>query len=65
MMERIWKESVGPNFKELSRNFPGGTEENHKNPQSGYPVSGPRLKPGAFQEKEGCVLNRPTTAFGE
>jgi hypothetical protein len=30
-MVRIWKEAVILQFKSLSRYFPGGTEENHKN----------------------------------
>lgn len=29
----------------LSRNLPGGTQENHERPQSGYPVSWPRFEP--------------------
>jgi hypothetical protein len=28
-----------PNFKVLSRHSPGGTEDNHENPQSKYPVT--------------------------
>jgi hypothetical protein len=38
-----------PNFKVLSRNSDGGTEENHENPDSGYPVSGPSFGPSTFR----------------
>jgi hypothetical protein len=34
-LERIWKEAAVAKFKELSRNFPGGTGEIHGKPQSG------------------------------
>jgi hypothetical protein len=27
----MWKKWSWPNFKVLSRHFPGGTDENHKN----------------------------------
>jgi hypothetical protein len=30
-----WKGLGSPNFKVLSRNSPGGTEENNEKPQSG------------------------------
>jgi hypothetical protein len=30
------------NFKVISQYSPGGTEKNHKNPQSGELVTGPR-----------------------
>jgi hypothetical protein len=35
-----------PNFKAQRRYSPGGTEENHRNPKSGYPVSRPRFEHG-------------------
>jgi hypothetical protein len=35
-----------PNFKVLSRYFPGETEKTHEKLQSGWPVSGPRLEHG-------------------
>jgi hypothetical protein len=38
------------NFKVLSRNLHGGTEESHENPQSGKQVSGPRFEPNMNQE---------------
>jgi hypothetical protein len=31
-LERIWKEAVVASFKVQSRHLPGGTEENHENP---------------------------------
>jgi hypothetical protein len=40
-----------------SRNFPGGTEENHDKPQ---PVFGPRFEPGTSQIRS---RNHSTTAF--
>jgi hypothetical protein len=33
-LQRMWKEAGVVYFKELSRNLPGGTEENHEKPQS-------------------------------
>jgi hypothetical protein len=43
----MWNKVVVAYFKVLSH-VPGGTEENHKKPQSGEPVSGPRIEPGTF-----------------
>jgi hypothetical protein len=43
------KEVVMASFKLLSQNLHGGTEENYSEPQSGYPVSGPRFEPGTSQ----------------
>jgi hypothetical protein len=37
----MWKEAVMKKLK-----LPGETEENHKNPQLGYLVSGMRSEPG-------------------
>jgi hypothetical protein len=37
--KRTW-----PNFKVLSQHSPGGTKENHKKPQSGYPVTGAKIR---------------------
>jgi hypothetical protein len=34
-LERIWRETSWPNFKALSWNLPGGTEENYECPESG------------------------------
>jgi hypothetical protein len=34
-LERMWKEAVMAEFKVLSWNLPGRTEENHEKPQSG------------------------------
>jgi hypothetical protein len=42
----MWKEAVVAFHRVLSRNLPGGTKENHENPQSAHPVSGPRFEPG-------------------
>jgi hypothetical protein len=33
--ERFGRKQLWPNFKLLSEDSPRGTEENHKNPQSG------------------------------
>jgi hypothetical protein len=48
-----------PNFKVLSRHFPGGTEGN-ENPQSGKPV----VAADNRRIRRRCV-NRSTTTFGE
>jgi hypothetical protein len=37
---RTWS---SPNFKILARHSPGGTEENHGKPQSGYQVAGAEI----------------------
>jgi hypothetical protein len=34
-LERMWMEAVMALFKVLFLHLPGGTEENHKKPQSG------------------------------
>jgi hypothetical protein len=34
-LQRLWKEAVVAKFKALSRNFLGGTEENHEKSHSG------------------------------
>jgi hypothetical protein len=33
-LEKIWKEGIVAKFMAIPRNLRGGTEENHKNPQS-------------------------------
>jgi hypothetical protein len=42
-----WKSLVGSGrglmFKVLSRNSPGGIEEHHEKPQSGYPFAGAEI----------------------
>jgi hypothetical protein len=34
-LERAWKEEAVAKFNAISRHFPGGTEENHRKPESG------------------------------
>jgi hypothetical protein len=46
-LESIWKKVVMAYFKAQSRHSSGRTEGNHKNLQSGLPVSGPRIEPEA------------------
>jgi hypothetical protein len=48
-LESMWKEAVMAEFKVLYQNLPGVTKENHKNPQSGQPVSRPRYEPQPSQ----------------
>jgi hypothetical protein len=43
------------NFKILSLHSNGGTEENHKKPQSEEPVSGPRSEPGPSKYEVGAL----------
>jgi hypothetical protein len=62
------------NWKELERNrswtnievlfqySPGGTEKNHENPQSGWPVSEPGLEPETCHVRSTNV-NHSTTVF--
>jgi hypothetical protein len=51
-----------PNYKALSWHLSGRTEEKHKKPQSGYPVSRLRLEPGTSQIQSRSV-NHLTTTF--
>jgi hypothetical protein len=44
------------NLKGLSQHSLGGTEEIHKNPQSGYPVSEPRYEPGTSRKRAGAPM---------
>jgi hypothetical protein len=39
---RYRRKRLRPDFKVISRHSPAGTDGNQKNPQSGWPVSGPR-----------------------
>jgi hypothetical protein len=48
-LERIQMVAVLAKFKAMSRYLPGGSEENYKEPESGYQVSGPRFEPGTFR----------------
>jgi hypothetical protein len=59
-LERMWKEAVVAKSKEPSR--PGGTEENHENPQSGQPVSGLRFEPWTSRIRSRSA-NHSTTTF--
>jgi hypothetical protein len=47
-LERVWKEALVVYFNIISLNFPGGTEENHKESHSGYPVSRLKFKPMTY-----------------
>jgi hypothetical protein len=44
-LEMMWNELVLAYFGAPSLNLPGGTEEIHDKPQSGYPVSRSRFEP--------------------
>jgi hypothetical protein len=44
-LERTRKEAIMVSFKTLSQYFSGGSEENHKEPQQKYPISGPKFEP--------------------
>jgi hypothetical protein len=62
-LERMWKEAVVAKFMVLSRHLPGGTKENHEKPQSGQPVSGPRIEHGTSRIRSRSA-NHSTTTFG-
>jgi hypothetical protein len=49
-----------PNFKALLQNLPGGTEENHETPQSGWPACRPRFEPGTSQIRSTSVYHSMT-----
>jgi hypothetical protein len=40
---KAWKEAVIGYFKTLTKQFPGGTEENHDKLQSRYPAIWPTI----------------------
>jgi hypothetical protein len=44
-----------PNLKELSHHSTGGSEENHENPQSQWPVSGLTFEPGTWGKRSGVL----------
>jgi hypothetical protein len=44
--ERMWEEAVVAYFKVLSRNLPGGTEENH---QTFVGMAGLRVEPATYR----------------
>jgi hypothetical protein len=50
-MERICKEAIMTYYKALSRDLPGGTEENRETLQSGSPVSRKIFEAGTSQTK--------------
>jgi hypothetical protein len=52
-----------PNFKVVSRHFPGGAEGNHEKSQSLWPVSGPRFEPGTSRIRSRSV-NHLTMTLG-
>jgi hypothetical protein len=45
-LERICRKLSWPNFKVLSRNLPGGTEEKHEKLNYDSRPLGPRFEPG-------------------
>jgi hypothetical protein len=53
-----------PNFKVLFWYSPGGTNDNHKKPVSGYPVSESRFEPG-IPHKQSRIVNQSVTTFGK
>jgi hypothetical protein len=63
-LERIWKEAFMVDFKVLSRHLPGGIEENHETPQSGYPVSDARFESRIFISRSGRNANHSALLFG-
>jgi hypothetical protein len=60
-LERIGSDRAS--CKALSRNLPGGTEENHERHHSEHPVSGPRFEPGESRKRSRSA-NRLATTFG-
>jgi hypothetical protein len=44
LLEKTWKEAAMVQFQVISQNWPGGTERNHEEPQSGQSVSQARLE---------------------
>jgi len=58
-LERFGRKRSWLDFKILTRHSPGRAEENHKNPQSAYPVSDPRFEPATSR-----IRRRSTTTFG-
>jgi hypothetical protein len=48
--KRLW-----PNFKVLCQHVRGGNEENHEEPQSGQPISGPRYESGTSRIRSRSV----------
>jgi hypothetical protein len=62
-LERMWKEVLVDCFKVISRHSPGGTEKNHENPRSSWPVSGPTFEPGTSRIRSRSVKHS-TTTFG-
>jgi hypothetical protein len=50
---KMWKKAAVAQFEILSRHLSGRTKENHKKPQSGYPVSMPRFETGTSRIRRG------------
>jgi hypothetical protein len=60
---KVVKGAVVVDFKVLSRNLTGGTDENNEKFESEQPVSWPRFEPGASRIRSREV-NHSTTTFG-
>jgi hypothetical protein len=54
--ERKW---LLPNVKALSQNLSARTEENHEEPQPGFPVSRLRFEPGPSEYEAEILVTRP------
>jgi hypothetical protein len=57
-LERICKEAVVASFKVLLLHSPGQTEENHKESQSGQPVSEQRFEIGPTEYEAGVLTTQ-------
>jgi hypothetical protein len=62
----MWKEATWPNFKTLSQNLPGETEENHENSSQDSLFLGPDLNPGPceYERIRNTSVNHSTMTFG-
>jgi len=61
-LENAWKEAVLAHFKLLAQHLPGGLEENHDKPQSGWSAFGHTIEMRASQIRNRCA-NHSTTTF--
>jgi hypothetical protein len=57
-LERIYKKAFVAYFRILSQHLSGGTEDNHKQPQSGHTVSRPRFEPGIAEYEAGVLTSQ-------
>jgi hypothetical protein len=57
--KRFGRKGLWPNFEELSRYSPGGTEEKYEKPQSQLPIFGLTFQRGPPEYVAGVLTNRP------